>query len=123
MSLQLLERKLSPNESLVITDLSQSEYCYKSMIDRIYKEAGFLQEQILLIWASPPCNTISLAGAVNQERGYHHRDYSQPHRPPRDDVSRYVREARKHDDMTSKEVKTLSRSIAHRGTQATLENY
>jgi hypothetical protein len=29
MSLQLLERKLSPNESLVITDLSQSEYCYK----------------------------------------------------------------------------------------------
>ena len=122
MSLQLLERKLSPTESLVITDLSQSEYCYKSMIDRICKEAGILQEQILLIWASPPCNTISPAGAVNQERGYHHRDYSQPHRPPRDDDSKYAREARKHDGMTSKVVKALAHSIAHRGTQAALEN-
>ena len=116
MSLQLLARKLSATESLVVTDLSQSEYCYMSMIDRI------LQEQILLIWASQPCNTISPAGAVNQEKGYHHCGYSQPQRPPRHDDSECARETKKHDGMTSKVVKALSHSIAHRGTQAALEN-
>ena len=93
MSLQLLERKLIATESLVITVLSQSEYCHKSMIDRICEDAGILQEQTLLIWASPPCNTISPAGAVIQEGGCHHRDYSQPHIPPRDDDSKYAKEA------------------------------
>ena len=44
MSLQLSERKLSATESLVIADLSQSEYCYKSMIVRICRETGILQE-------------------------------------------------------------------------------
>ena len=65
MSLQLLERKQAATESVIATGLSHSEYCYKSMVDRICEEAGILQEQILLIWALPPCNTISLAGAMN----------------------------------------------------------
>ena len=39
-----------------------------------------------------------------------------------DDDSKYATEARKHDDMTGKVVKALSHSIAHRGTQAALEN-
>ena len=38
-----------------------------------------------------------------------------------DDI-KYAKEARKHDGMTSKVVKALSHSIAHRGTQAALEN-
>ena len=59
---------------------------------------------------------------MNQERGYHHRDYSRPHGPPRDDDCKYAKEARKHDGMTSKVVNAVSHSIAHRGTQATLEN-
>ena len=59
---------------------------------------------------------------MNQERGCHHRDCSQPHRPPRNDDSEYTKEARKHDGMTSTVVKALSHIIAHRGTQTALEN-
>ena len=119
MSLQMFERKLSATESLVIADLSQSKYCYKSMLDRICKEAGILQEYILLILEPPPCNTS--AAAMNQERGYHNREYSQPHRSPRDDDNKYAKEAREHDGMTSKVGKAPSQGIEHMGTQADLE--
>ena len=47
------ETRLSENEWLVLTDLSQSEFDYHSMIDVICDQVGILHEQLLLVWASP----------------------------------------------------------------------
>ena len=92
------------------------------MIEVICKEAGILPSQILLIWASPPCNTVSPTGAVNQEREVHYRIHSQPHLPPREDDSKYARLARMHDSMTEKVTEALCHSIEHHGIHAALEN-
>ena len=76
MALNLTEKKLSETKTLIITDLSQSEWDYSTMIEIICEKAGILPSQILLIWASPPCNTVSPAGAVNQSREVHYRIHS-----------------------------------------------
>ena len=115
MALNLTEKKLSETETLIITDLSQSEWGYSTMIEIICEKASILPSQILLTWASPPCNTVSPAGAVtcNQSREVHYRIHSEtdPHLPPRDDDSKYAHLARKHDSMTGKVTEALCHSI------------
>jgi len=122
MSLQLSETRLSENEWLVLTDLSQSEFDYHSMIDVICEQVGILHEQILLVWASPPCNSISPVGPVNEGRGFHYRIHSEPHWPPREDDSKYSKLAKKHDAMTSRVIDALADSTENRGTQIAAEN-
>ena len=122
MALNLTEKKLSETETLIITDLSQSECDYSTTIEIICEKAGILPSQILLIWASPPCNTVSPAGALNQSREVHYRIHSDPHLPPRDDDSKCARLARKHDSITGKVTKALCHSIEQQGTYSALEN-
>ena len=79
----LARHSLSDTEWLVLTDLSQTEYDYRTMLREICNSVGLKPEQVLLMWDKPLCETISPAGAVNQERGSAHRIYSIPHWPAR----------------------------------------
>ena len=55
--------------------------------------------QVLLVWASTPCETFSRADASNITRGHHHRDHSNPERPPKSDDCRDLKvlKAMEHD--------------------------
>ena len=46
MALNLTEKKLSKTETLVITDLSQSDWDYSTMIEIVCEKAGILPSQI-----------------------------------------------------------------------------
>ena len=54
---------------LVLTDLSQTEHDYHTVLREMCNNVGLKPEQVLSLWGSPPCETRSPAGAVNQERG------------------------------------------------------
>ena len=75
----LTRHRLSNTEWLVLTDHSQTDYNYRTMLREICNSVGLKPEQVLLLWGSPPCETISPAGAMNQERGLAYRMYSIPH--------------------------------------------
>ena len=103
------ERKLSATEWLVVTDLSPAEYDYNTMLVQICLAAGTALNEVLFPWASPPCNSISPCGTVNDFRGSGYRIYSNPTWPPRDDGSKYAKIAQNHDFMTSR----VARAIIH----------
>ena len=44
---------------LVVTDLSQAGYDYNTMLVQICLAAGIALNEVLYLWASPPCNSIS----------------------------------------------------------------
>ena len=77
-TVSMSERKLSTTEWLVVTDLSQAEYDYKTMLVQICLAAGIalMISEVLFLWASPPCNSISPCGTVNDLRGSGYRIYS-----------------------------------------------
>jgi hypothetical protein len=58
------ERRLSDTKWLVVTDLSQAEYDYNTMLVQICLAAGITLSEVLFLWASPPCNSISPCGTV-----------------------------------------------------------
>ena len=84
-------RKLFDTEWLVVTDLSQAEYDYNTMLVRICLAAGIALSEVLFLWASPPCNSISPCGTVNDLSGSGYRIYSDPTWPPRTDGSKYAK--------------------------------
>ena len=121
-AIKITDHKLSDTEWLVVTDLSQAEYDYRTMLTEICARAGIAPSQILFVWASPPCNTISPCGTVNDQRGSGYRIYTQPHWPPRTDGSKYAQLAQKHDGMTSKIVQALTHCIHAHGIHTAVEN-
>ena len=46
------------------------------------ERAGLEWEDILVVWASPPCQTFSPADYSNITRGHAFRDHSDPNKPP-----------------------------------------
>ena len=53
-------------------DLNGSE-TPEQLLERIFKEANVKKEDIVRVWASPPCETFSCANASNIGRGHHYR--------------------------------------------------
>ena len=78
--------------------------------------------QVLFVWASPPCNTVSPCGAVNQLRGSAYRMHSQPGLPSVPGNSKYARLARNHDAMTSRLIKTLTHCMNTHPIHVAVEN-
>ena len=70
------------------------------MIREICIEAGILMDEVLLVWASPPCETYTCLDWTNIWRGCNARDHSDPTKPPRNNDSKYAVKARRHDAMT-----------------------
>ena len=68
-AVSMSERRLSDIEWLVVTDLSQAEHDYNTMLVQICLAAGIALDEVLFLWASPPCNSISPCGTVNDLRG------------------------------------------------------
>ena len=115
-------RQLSDTEWIVTTDLSQAEYDYSTMLTQICIAAGITLSEALFLWASPPCNSISPCGPVNDERGSGYRIYSDPVWPPRNDGSKYAEIAQNHDFMTSRVTKAMIHAHLEHGVHIAAEN-
>ena len=57
-------------------------------------------EEVLFVWASPPCDSYSKLGPVNEGRGTHTRNYQDPTWPPRMDGSSLSKRAEDADRLT-----------------------
>ena len=115
-------RQLSETEWVVVTDLSQAEYDYSKMLTQICTAAGITLAEVLFLWASPPCNSISPCGTVNDLRGSGYRIYSDPAWPPRNDGSKYATIAQNHDFMTSRVTKAMIHAHQKHGVHIAAEN-
>ena len=51
----------------------------------VCKKTDVDPKDVLLVWASPPCDTYSKLGPVNKERDTHTRNFTDPTWPPRKD--------------------------------------
>ena len=121
-AVSMSERRLSDTEWLVVTDLSQAEYDYNTMLVQICLAAGIALSEVLFLWASPPCNSISPCGTVNDLRGSGYRIYSDPTWPPRDDGSKYAKIAQNHDFMTSRVTRAMIHAHTEHGVHIAAEN-
>ena len=65
--------------------------------EAIRKKAGFEWEDVLLVWASPPCQTFSPADYSNISRNNNFRRHDDPERPPTVTNPDKARVARSHD--------------------------
>ena len=68
-------------EIAVQADLLQGDPT--SLIQRICAAVGVDPTNVLLVWASTPCETFSKADPSNITRGNHHRNHGNPERPPK----------------------------------------
>ena len=116
------ERKLSDTGWLVLTDLSQAEYDYNIMLVQICLAASIALNEVLFLLASPPCNTISPCGTVNDLRGSGYRIYSDPTWPPRTDGSKYAKIAQSNDSMTSRVTRAMLHVHTEHGVHIAAEN-
>ena len=66
---------------------------------KILDAAGVGWDEVLLVWASPPCQTFSPADYSNISRGHAFRDHSDPHRPPTKTNRNKAEVARQHDEL------------------------
>ena len=121
-AVSMSERRLSDTEWLVVTDLSQAEYDYNTMLVQICLAAGIALSEVLFLWASPPCNSISPCGTVNDLRGSGYRIYSDPTWPPRTDGSKYAKIAQNHDFMTSRVTRAMIHAHTEHGVHIAAEN-
>ena len=55
------------------------------LLQHICEAAGVQPEEVLLVWASTPCETLSAADPSNSSRGNEHRDHQDPERPAKQD--------------------------------------
>ena len=106
----------------MVTDLSQAEYDYNTMLVQICLAAGIALSEVLFLWASPPCNSISPCGTVNDLRGSGYRIYSDPAWPPRTDGSKYAKIAQNHDFMTSRVTRAMIHAHIEHGVHIAAEN-
>ena len=72
------------------------------LLQHICKEAKIKQEDIVLAWASPPCETFSRANASNISRGHHYRVLQEPVEGAKGDV------ARQHDRLVQRVKQVLT---------------
>ena len=85
------QRALSEVSTLLLMDLSASRK--GRMVMDVCKKLNIDPKDVLLVWASPPCDTYSKLGPVNISRGNHTRDFSDPSWPPRKDDSIHSKRA------------------------------
>ena len=78
--------------------------------------------KLLFVWASPPCNTYSKLGPVNEGRGTHSRLYTNPEWPPRNDNTVYAQRARHDDTMTEGLTQSLMEANRSHGVHFAMEN-
>ena len=76
----------------------------EQLIARICKEADIKREDIVLAWASPPCETYSRANWSNLSRGFNHRLLEEGF-PPAEGAKGV--KAAEHDKLTQKVMKVL----------------
>ena len=91
-------RQLSEMETILLMDLSLSQK--GRMVFDVCKRLNIDPDTVLLVWASPPCDSYSKLGPVNAGRGTHTRDYSDPTWPPRRDGSKQGQRAQNADRLT-----------------------
>jgi len=73
----------------------------QDMTAEICRRAGITQADVAAQMAPVPCETYSIAGRTNVSRGWHYRDHTQPHKPPRPDGSDKAHVAKQHDLLVS----------------------
>ena len=71
----------TPGEVAVQADLLQGDPT--TLIQRICAAVDLDPTNVLLVWASTPCETFSKADPSNITRNNHHRDHGNPERPPK----------------------------------------
>jgi hypothetical protein len=91
--------QLNDDCQLLTKDLSK---CKKRQVIReVCEELGISLSQVLVVWASPPCETYTCLDWTNIWRGCNHRNHDDPLKPPRGDDSKYAAKARLHDKMVT----------------------
>ena len=79
------------------------------LMDKICRQANIRREDIVLAWASPPCETYSRANWSNASRGNHYRE-----RPGKEGtVSEEKKEKAKMHDRLAQRVKEVLKMIKH----------
>jgi len=108
----LIAETLYPGVQFICADiLERDPYC---LIEDICRAAGVRKQDVLFLWASPPCETFSNA-AYNVGRGeghgYNYRDFNDPERGPccEDPECKYRAKAILHDRF----VPRLQQMIQH----------
>ena len=67
----------------------------------ICRQAGIQPEDVAAKIGFVPCETYSIADLSNVTRGYHYRDHTKAHKPPRRDAGRKRDTALAHDTLVS----------------------
>ena len=88
----------------IALDLNGSE-TPEQLLDKICRKADIDREDIVLAWASPPCETFSRANASNVSRGNHYRLAEQHYAPAPGDKGT---KARQHDRLVQRVKEVLS---------------
>lgn len=71
----------------------------QQLMDKICEAAGIEEDDIVLMWASPPCETFSRANWSNMSRGNHHREHDAKFSPVKGPKGE---KAAKHDKLVQK---------------------
>ena len=67
-------------------------------LEELCRRAGIDKQGRVFVWASPPCETYSVANWSNLTRMFHYREKGEGH-PPRKDGSKYGLKAAEHDRL------------------------
>ena len=99
----------SEREQYIYADILK--WNYDDMVNHICMLTGHKPEDILLVWASIPCETFANS-AYNVSRGFNYRNFEDPVRAPccEDPTCKYGALARLHDRMLPQLQKMLSHS-------------
>jgi hypothetical protein len=101
-----------------------------SVVQQICDQAGIQMADVLLVWASTPCETYTTLDYTNSSRGNHYRDHGSATKEPRsvesciteDDFMRR-RKAIQHDQLTEGVVRSFREdNLRHRNYSFCLEN-
>ena len=114
------QKALSDVSTLLLMDLSRSRR--SRMVLDVCKRMNVDPKDVLLVWASPPCDTYSKLGPVNEGRGSHTRDFSDPTWPPRGDGSEQARRAEAADELTENLGYSLMAAKKDHGIEFAQEN-
>ena len=116
------QKALSDVSTLLLMDLSLSRR--GRMVMDVCKKMGVDPKdvRVLLVWASPPCDTYSKLGPVNEGRGTHTREFSDPAWPPRRDGSEQARRAEAADALTENLGYSLMAAKKDHGIEFAQEN-
>ena len=91
-------KQLSYTETLLLWDLSSSRR-ERTVMD-VCKRLKIDPNEVLFVWASPPCDSYSKLGPVNAGRGTHTGNYQDPAWPPRMDGSSQSKRTESADRLT-----------------------